>query len=682
MRSSNQQNQEMQKVMQFVAQSLQQNIPPQQIAQQLMQVGMSQEQAMQLMQMVAQQMQGMAQEQAPAMAYGGIPYAAMGMEMSPEFGTGMVAAMPDIQSYPSYNAYNQAYMQYLNQLSANPTTTVPPAGTQAPPTTMEGLPEGMTINPVTGMIERTQPVADPDLQQFQQPKLSSEDSTKKVALDSAFKNTKPSTILQAQIDEETKPPSQGFPWWPVLGTGIGIGGAYLGYVGGKAAIKYLNKKYGTLKDVDTSRWNKEDWDKAMKRREFLQEKIVSRKVYTKNDVNNLVLTGMTRKDAIDFLNANGVTYKKEKPTSAAETQNVDESALEPEVPVETIETANEAPVVETTPVVETQPTSEPAKPKTWAERKAELEARGGVKIMGVSQVPKAFEVRNLTLDDIGKLQIQRPDLEGKTGSEEATVEEKIERSKSQGKGKRGRGKKGKRFKAAYGGENPYSDTYTAGVYYGLGGYVPEYAASAYGAPELPKFRMGSNYDDETYAYMPSQEELAQAYMQQNPFVVSPLSKFVYPGMYADGGAAMGMSPEEQQMMMMQQQQGAGAPPSQEDMAQQGGGGQEQQIIQAIVQMLQQGMPPEQVLQQLVQGGVPQEMAIQLIQMVMQQVQQPQQMPEQPMPQQMPQQGGQEMPMSMYGGSPYKRGGSVGREMDVTPAQLEELRRKGVKFEII
>jgi hypothetical protein len=120
------------------------------------------------------------------------------------------------------------------------------------------------------------------------------------------------------------------------------------------------------------------------------------------------------------------------------------------------------------------------------------------------------------------------------------------------------------------------------------------------------------------------------------------------------------------MMMMQQQEAAQQP-------QGAGGGQEEQIIQAVAEMIQQGAQPQEILQQLVQAGVPQEMAVQVIQMVMEQMQggAQQMTPEQAPP----------MPMQKYGGS-KKRNSMVGREMDVTPQQMEELRRKGVKFEII
>ena len=113
----------------------------------------------------------------------------------------------------------------------------------------------------------------------------------------------------------------------------------------------------------------------------------------------------------------------------------------------------------------------------------------------------------------------------------------------------------------------YTGTWNGNQGFDVGGaYIPDYASSAYG---LPQFEMGA-----------------------------PI--------YADGG----MSPD--QAMMMQQQ---AAP-------QQSGGGmdQQQQVVQAIMQMLQQGMDPNQIMQQLVQAGLPQQVAQQLLQAVIQQVQ--------------------------------------------------------------
>jgi len=176
----------------------------------------------------------------------------------------------------------------------------------------------------------------------------------------------------------------------------------------------------------------------------------------------------------------------------------------------------------------------------------------------------------------------------------------------------------------------YTGTWNANQGFGVGGaYVPDYASSAYG---LPQFEMGA-----------------------------PI--------YADGG----MSPEE--AMMMQQQQGS-APMDQQ-----------QQVVQAVMQMLQQGMDPNQIMQQLVQGGVPPQMAQQVLMMVMEQIQggqggigggEPNGV-QQPMAPASPEQGmeGMQMPEGMARG-----GMTPGWEGEVTMEQLEDLRRKGIKFDII
>lgn len=172
-----------------------------------------------------------------------------------------------------------------------------------------------------------------------------------------------------------------------------------------------------------------------------------------------------------------------------------------------------------------------------------------------------------------------------------------------------------------------------------GSYLPDYASSAYG---LPQFELGAP-------------------------------------MYAEGG----MSPEE--AMMMQQQ---GPAPEQG-----GAGMDQQQIVQAVMQMMQQGMDPNQIMQQLVQSGVPPQMAEQVIMMVMQQVQggggpaggqggmgggQPNGM-QQPMAPPSPEQGMEGMPMP---GGMAKGGMVPGWEGEVTMAQLEDLKRRGIKFDII
>jgi hypothetical protein len=187
----------------------------------------------------------------------------------------------------------------------------------------------------------------------------------------------------------------------------------------------------------------------------------------------------------------------------------------------------------------------------------------------------------------------------------------------------------------------YGGTWNGNQGFEMGGaYLPDYADNAY---RLPQFGLGSP-------------------------------------VYANGG----ISPEED--MMMQQQ---AAP---QEMSPEGGGQQgqfdQQQVIQAVFQMIQQGAAPEQIMQQLVQSGIPEEMAQQLIQMVMQQMQsgaegqmgggQPNGV-QQPMAPAGPEQGMQGMPMP---GGMARGGMTPGWEGEVTMQQLEELRKKGVKFDII
>jgi hypothetical protein len=188
----------------------------------------------------------------------------------------------------------------------------------------------------------------------------------------------------------------------------------------------------------------------------------------------------------------------------------------------------------------------------------------------------------------------------------------------------------------------WNGTWNGNQGFAVGGtYLPDYASSAYG---LPQFELGA-----------------------------PI--------YANGG----MSPEE---AMMMQQQGAGMPSPD-----QGGGMDQQQIVQAVMQMMQQGMDPNQIMQQLVQGGVPPQMAEQIIMMVMQQVQggggpaggqggmgggQPNGM-QQPMAPPSPEQGMEGMPMP---GGMARGGMTPGWEGEVSMAQLEDLKRRGIKFDII
>lgn len=67
--------------------------------------------------------------------------------------------------------------------------------------------------------------------------------------------------------------------------------------------------------------------------------------------------------------------------------------------------------------------------------------------------------------------------------------------------------------------------------------------------------------------------------------------------------------------------------------------QEEQIIQMIMQSLQQGATPEQIVEQLISMGLPQEQAVQVVQMVIEQAQAPQQEAPQMQEEQMAMQGG-------------------------------------------
>jgi hypothetical protein len=78
----------------------------------------------------------------------------------------------------------------------------------------------------------------------------------------------------------------------------------------------------------------------------------------------------------------------------------------------------------------------------------------------------------------------------------------------------------------------------------------------------------------------------------------------YGGLFEDGGF-MG---DESQAQPMEQEQSQPQDPA-------------MQIQQVVVEMLQSGTPPEQVLQMLVEQGVPQEQAAQIVRTVMQQMQQ-------------------------------------------------------------
>ena len=114
-------------------------------------------------------------------------------------------------------------------------------------------------------------------------------------------------------------------------------------------------------------------------------------------------------------------------------------------------------------------------------------------------------------------------------------------------------------------------------------------------------------------------------------------------------------------------------PQQQAPQQQAQGG-EEQIVQAIMQMLQQGMQPEEIVGELVKMGLPQEAAIQAVQMVMQQSQQGQQGQQQQMPTEAP------APMMRYGGRVTKQmGGSLADNYLSQVNQYPVLKRNGGKL---
>lgn len=113
------------------------------------------------------------------------------------------------------------------------------------------------------------------------------------------------------------------------------------------------------------------------------------------------------------------------------------------------------------------------------------------------------------------------------------------------------------------------------------------------------------------------------------------------------------------------------------------GGDQEQIMQAIVQMLQQGLQPEQIVGELVKMGIPQEAAIQAVQMVMEQAQQSQGMEQQqqaapPVEQGMMSQQG--APATMRGGGRmYQMGGSLADNYLAQVNQYPVLKRGGGKL---
>ena len=115
------------------------------------------------------------------------------------------------------------------------------------------------------------------------------------------------------------------------------------------------------------------------------------------------------------------------------------------------------------------------------------------------------------------------------------------------------------------------------------------------------------------------------------------------------------------------------------------GGDQEQIMQAIVQMLQQGLQPEQIVGELVKMGIPQESAIQAVQMVMEQAQQSQGMQQQQQQAAPPVEQGmmgqqQGAPATMRGGGRmYQMGGSLADNYLAQVNQYPVLKRGGGKL---
>jgi len=121
--------------------------------------------------------------------------------------------------------------------------------------------------------------------------------------------------------------------------------------------------------------------------------------------------------------------------------------------------------------------------------------------------------------------------------------------------------------------------------------------------------------------------------QQNRPKTNAIASMQEGGVY-DLANKYGISPERANQLISMQMGG--------EMEQQPS--QEEQIVQAVMQMLQEGATPEQIVEQLIQSGVPEEFAVQAVEMVIQQegetVNQQGEAPQQSM--EMAQQGGEKI----------------------------------------
>ena len=127
-----------QQILQFMMQMKQQGFTDVQIVEELIGMGIPDDQApgivtafnnqlqrqMQMKKPAGMQQQGMQQPgmQQGMMAWGGrVPRADLGMQV-PMFGTGSLETLPNVENYPSYDAFKQSYDNYLNSVLTNTTT--------------------------------------------------------------------------------------------------------------------------------------------------------------------------------------------------------------------------------------------------------------------------------------------------------------------------------------------------------------------------------------------------------------------------------------------------------------------------------------------------------------------------------------------------------------------------------
>jgi hypothetical protein len=161
-------------------------------------------------------------------------------------------------------------------------------------------------------------------------------------------------------------------------------------------------------------------------------------------------------------------------------------------------------------------------------------------------------------------------------------------------------------------DNPMGKNQMAygGEYYAQGGGIHIDPAKK-GTFKAQATRMGMSVQQAASHILANKEHYSPAMVKKANFAKN-FAKAYGGYTYQEGGEAM-----PQEMMEAPQQQMQEQAMGQE---QQGGDDQMmQQLMQMVAQALQQGMPPEQVVEMLVQQGIPEEMALQAVQIVMQQM---------------------------------------------------------------